>query len=230
MSCYKNRKANCLPPDCKWVVGKGCKKSSKRSSKKSSKRSSKCIRVELSEEKESIPCYKNKKANCLPPDCGWIVGKGCKKSNYVSPVRIKFDSFIENKKPNIVSSIKKPINSESEHNFRSKLKEKTILSASQNLRPPPNSGIKNQKPPPPNSGIENQRSPPPNYSIENQNPLPPNSVRIKFDSSIENKKPDIVSFMGEPISSESKLKEKTILSVSQNLRSPSYFGIENQSP
>jgi tRNA A-37 threonylcarbamoyl transferase component Bud32 len=87
MKCSGVRKAQCLPPHCDWIVGKGCRKSkqktpTKRKSiqrKSSSKQKQKSPKSPKRKSPNKSPCYKFKKANCTSPNCQWVVGKGCKK-------------------------------------------------------------------------------------------------------------------------------------------------------
>lgn len=62
-ACSRKRKANCVSPDCEWIKGKGCRKTSRRRSKSKTK---------------SKSCSKQRKADCQrSPNCNWVVGRGC---------------------------------------------------------------------------------------------------------------------------------------------------------
>ena len=115
MSCSTKRKTECVGPDCKWIVGVGCRKSTWNGPKE------KPIVVNVVEEKQfsprrvspvqqrvspkKIPCYKKRKAECVGPDCKWIVGVGCRKEEQrVSPVRQRVSPVRQR-----VSPVKQPI-------------------------------------------------------------------------------------------------------------------------
>lgn len=62
-ACSRKRKANCVGPDCEWIKGKGCRKTSRRRSRSPPRRKG---------------CSKQRKADCRSsPNCNWVIGRGC---------------------------------------------------------------------------------------------------------------------------------------------------------
>lgn len=67
-NCSRKRKSVCLPPSCKWIVGKGCRKNRSRSPISS--------------------CSRKRKTECLPPNCEWSIGRGCRGARSISPTPV----------------------------------------------------------------------------------------------------------------------------------------------
>ena len=109
MSCSSKKKINCVGPDCKWVVGTGCRKSNWEGPRRR-QREEPGVRPVVYEEKQeleekesprrvSLPrvsqrvspprrqesCSKKRHSDCVGPNCKWVIGTGCRKSNWEGP-------------------------------------------------------------------------------------------------------------------------------------------------
>ena len=74
MSCRLNKQQCIENPECKWIVGRGCRKSAGRGrgGHRGGHRGGRGGHQ---------PCYKFRKNACVGPNCMWVKGRGCK-TNY----------------------------------------------------------------------------------------------------------------------------------------------------